>query len=80
MRVVDDYFRAGPRPQAWLGGNVTYYHRTVEQYVTTVLDAGFRLEGLSECDPQESAFGGDDDEYARRRRIPLFLLISAEVA
>jgi ubiquinone/menaquinone biosynthesis C-methylase UbiE len=78
--VVDNYFRAGPRPQSWLGGSVTFYHRTVEQYVGTVLDAGFRLVGLSECEPHESTFGGDDDEYARRSRIPLFLLIHAQVA
>jgi len=78
--VVDNYFESGPRPQSWLGGSVMFYHRTVEQYVSSVLDAGFRLVGLSECEPQESTFGGDADEYTRRRRIPLFLLIRAAVA
>lgn len=38
--------------------------------------AGFQLEALSECEPVETLFTGDPDELRRRRRIPLFLLLS----
>jgi SAM-dependent methyltransferase len=78
--VVDDYFDRGPRPQSWLGGSVTWHHRTVDDYVAAVLAAGFRLDGLSECAPLHERFEGDEAEYRRRRRIPMFLLLSARVA
>lgn len=76
--VVDDYFDAGPRPQRWMGGSVTFHHRTIEQYVTALVDAGFRLTALRECEPDRSAFDGDEAEYRRRRRIPMFLLLLAQ--
>ncbi len=75
--VVDDYFVPGPRPQQWLGGSVTFHHRTVEQYVAALGAAGLVLDALRECEPRWSAFEGDEGEYRRRRRIPLFLLLRA---
>jgi len=75
--LVDDYFSAGPRPRPWLGGAVTWHHRTVEDYVSTVLRAGLVVEAVSECAPERSRFEGDDDEFARRLRTPLFLLVAA---
>jgi len=75
--LVDEYFRPGPRPQEWLGGSVLFHHRTVEQYVRALSRAGFHLTALSECPPQWEAFDGDQQEFDRRRRIPLFLLLGA---
>jgi hypothetical protein len=76
--VVDDYFVAGPREQEWLGGRVVWHHRTIEQYVEALRRAGFRLRRLSECAPVPERFEGDAAELARRRRIPLFLLLVAQ--
>lgn len=76
--VVDDYFDDGPREVAWLGGSVVWHHRTIEQYVVAVQRAGFRLTALSECAPRLERFGDDRAELSRRRRIPLFLLLSGE--
>jgi len=76
--VVDDYFATGPRHQEWLGGRVVWHHRTVEQYVVGFQRAGFALTALSECAPRSDRFAGDDGEYARRRRIPLFLLLAGQ--
>jgi SAM-dependent methyltransferase len=76
--LVDDYFAAGPRELGWLGGRVVWQHRTVEQYVVAFQGAGFRLTGLSECPPRAERFAGDDAELGRRRRIPLFLLLSGD--
>ena len=74
--VVDDYFAAGPRELDWLGGRVVWRHRTIEQYVRAMQRAGFRLTALSECAPRVERFAGDESELARRRRIPLFLLLA----
>jgi SAM-dependent methyltransferase len=77
--VVDDYFDRGPREQAWLGGTVVWHHRTVEDYVAELDRAGFALSALRECPPRRERFA-DEAEYARRRRIPLFLLLAARVS
>ncbi len=73
--VVDDYFVAGPRDQQWLGTKTVWHHRTVEDYVTELRSAGFALVNLRECAPRRDCFD-DDNEYERRRRIPLMLLIA----
>jgi hypothetical protein len=44
--TVDQYFQAGPRRRRWLGDTVTWYHRTIEQYVTSFSTAGFTLTAL----------------------------------
>ena len=76
--VVDDYFASGPRQVIFLGAPVTKYHRTIEQHLDAVAAAGLEFRSLSECPPQPQAFGDRQDEYRRRSRIPLFLLIAAE--
>jgi SAM-dependent methyltransferase len=76
--VVDDYFNEAPRELDWLGGRVVWHHRTVEQYVATFQRAGFRLTALSECPPRPERFADDREELARRRRVPLFLLLAGE--
>ncbi len=40
--LVDNYFVPGPRRGAWMGSTVTWFHRTIEQYVAEVTRAGFR--------------------------------------
>ncbi|MET7332650.1 class I SAM-dependent methyltransferase [Nonomuraea sp. NPDC005650] len=74
--VVDDYFLQGPRERQWMGGTVTWFHRTIEDYVALLTKSGFSLTSLSECAPREDRFNGDADELARRRRVPLFLLLA----
>jgi len=73
--VVDDYFVTGPRDQQWLGSRTVWYHRTVEDYVTEMRNAGFALVNLRECAPLRERFD-DDTEFERRLRIPLVLLLS----
>lgn len=75
--VVDDYFRSGDRRRAWFGKPVHWQHRPIETYVDAVIGAGFGLTAVRECAPVEHLFAGDDAEFDRRRRVPLFLLISA---
>ena len=53
-----------------------WHHRTVGEYVTSFLGAGFTLTALSECAPRPERFAGDAAELTRRSRIPLFLLLA----
>ncbi|HJQ03103.1 MAG TPA: methyltransferase domain-containing protein [Jatrophihabitans sp.] len=75
--LVDDYFVPGPRERPWFGSMVTWYHRTVEQYVDAVLATGLEICAIRECEPVADRFDGDDAEFRRRLRVPAFLLISA---
>lgn len=75
--TVDDYFLTGSRERLWMGDTVTWFHRTIEQYLGAINGAGFNLTVLRECEPEPGRFGGDEAELARRRRVPLFLLLSA---
>lgn len=74
---VDDYFVRGRRNRSWFGSTVSWHHRTIEDHVRLLVERGFRLDVLSECEPAPSAFGDDVDELARRRRVPLMLLLAA---
>ncbi len=74
---VDDYFVSGPRSRSWFGKPVTWQHRTIEEYIRALTAAGFVVDDLRECAPVEELFQGDTNEYERRRRVPLFLLIAA---
>lgn len=75
--TVDDYFRPGPRRRRWFGSEVTWYHRTIEDYTVAVAAADLRLTALGEAAPDPDRFDGDQDEYERRARVPLFLILSA---
>ena len=77
--LVDDYFENGPRRRKWLGGEVTWYHRTIEQYVRSFANAGLTIASLAECAPLPDRLDGDASELTRRRRAPLFLLLSGRV-
>lgn len=78
--VVDDYFHTGARQRNWLGNTVTWYHRTIEDYVAALTRAQFAITTLRECAPRHDRFEGDMAEFARRRRVPLFLLLAGSRA
>jgi len=73
--IVDDYFQTGKRVEPWIGEQVEKYHRTIAEYFSTLQEAGFVINKLSEPMPQKQFFS-DEEEYNRRLRIPLFLLFS----
>ena len=74
--LVDDYFKTGERVYPWMGGEVTKYHRTVEDYFSSLQEVGFTVERLRESRPlRENSV--DAEEYERRLRIPLFIFFSA---
>ena len=77
--TVDNYFLSGKRDVTFLGRRVLKYHRTVEQHLDAVRRAGLELSRLRECPPERELFDEDSQEYERRLRIPLFLLIEARL-
>lgn len=77
--TVDDYFHTGPRMRNWLGSEVTWHHRTIEDYVNAVTEAGLTLTALRECEPDPARFDGHTEELARRQRVPLFLLLNMRI-
>jgi SAM-dependent methyltransferase len=74
--TVDNYFVTGERITQWMGGTVIKYHRTLEDYIRLLREAGLRLEDLREARPQME-HSPDPATYARRMRIPLFLILAA---
>ncbi|MBD2101379.1 class I SAM-dependent methyltransferase [Leptolyngbya sp. FACHB-261] len=74
--LVNNYFKPGARVHQWLGNQVTKYHHTLEEYFNLVADAGLELKHVRESRPKKSYFLSEE-EYERRLRIPLFLLIAA---
>lgn len=75
--IVDDYFYSGKRVEPWNGENVVKYHRTIDEYFASLQNAGFNIRSLKEATPQADNFK-NPDEFKRRMRIPLFLLLSCE--
>lgn len=77
--LVDDYFKIGNRTEKWMGKDVIKYHRTIEEYFRIINDCGFRVSTLKECTPQRKYFTSEE-EYLRRMRVPVILLMSCEKA
>ncbi|PGH13249.1 hypothetical protein AJ79_03808 [Helicocarpus griseus UAMH5409] len=72
----------GPRATDWLGvTDVRKYHRTVETYVTLLLEAGFELTRLREWVPSREMVGegGEHPEWRDERHRPYFLLVGGRV-
>lgn len=77
--TVDDSFVRGPRERPWFGSTVVWHHRTVEDYLRVLIDVGFRLDGVRECEPSPALLADDGAELERRRRVPLVLLVAASI-
>ncbi|KAJ7805920.1 type 11 methyltransferase [Mycena olivaceomarginata] len=78
MWPLDSYADEGPRVRNWLAAGVIKQHRTVEAYVSGVLEAEFVLKELREWMPSEEYVRENPTDAGERDR-PLFLLIAAEV-
>lgn len=74
---IDHYSIEGPRSTKWFVDNVIKYHRTIQTYVNTLIDQGFRLIRVLEPVPSDEFIIGraDLEQFLRR---PAFLLISVQ--
>lgn len=75
--LVDDYFIQGERKEPWIDKIVVKHHRTIETYFTALAKAGFKITALREGEPDRRLFNSEE-EYQRRRRIPVMLVFSCE--
>lgn len=73
--IVDDYFIEGERKEPWIGNIVVKYHRTIEQYFSSLTEVGFTINHLREGLPRREYFT-NESEYSRRLRIPVVLVFS----
>ncbi|MGC5904821.1 hypothetical protein VU602_12035 [Providencia stuartii] len=71
---VDCYQQQSSRNTTWFVENVIKYHRMVENYVSTLLDCGFTLEGLKEPKPLASALKERPDLERYTRYAPFLVL------
>ncbi|KAJ5808585.1 hypothetical protein N7474_009854 [Penicillium riverlandense] len=75
---LNSYCEEGLRETSWLGSErVRKYHRTIETYVTLLLESGFVVTGLKEWAPSREDVAAKK-EWERERHRPYFLLVSAE--
>lgn len=73
---VDNYFKESERTAIFLGQRVTKYHRTLDTYITGLLNSGFSITGLAEPVPEERLLAEDPDWKEELRR-PMMLIISS---
>ncbi|WP_242612498.1 methyltransferase domain-containing protein [Corticibacter populi] len=71
---LDDYQRQGRRSTAWFVDGVVKFHRTVEHYVNTLIERGFRLEHLGEPRPLPACLAERPALQETMRRPPVLLL------
>ncbi len=74
---LDRYRDEGERRTRWFVDGVVKYHRTIETYVNTLLDAGLVLARLEEPEADPAALA-DHPEWHDERRRPPFLLLAAD--
>lgn len=74
---VDGYRDEGMRSTRWFVDNVIKYHRTIETYVNTLIDARFRIKRLTEPEAPDE-FVKENPALLLQRRRPPFLLLSVE--
>lgn len=73
---VDRYFFEGERNAVFLGESVIKYHKTLTNYMKSLLKAGFEIIDVAESEPSKEmleSVPGMSDELRR----PMFLLVSA---
>jgi len=75
---LDRYLDPGRRVTDWLAPGVVKYHRTVGDYVSAFLRAGFTLTALEEWGPTDEQLA-EHPEWAGERERPMFMLLSGAV-
>lgn len=71
--IVDNYFDSGERINEWIGKKVVKYHKTLEEYWQIIRKIDLEIVELRESKPQKLNFESEE-EFQRRKRIPLFLI------
>ena len=75
--LMDDYFNNAPHTRMWFGAATHSYTRTLEEYINTIISAGFRIDNIYEPKPECDGKNEHEDLYDLLLRIPNFLAIKA---
>lgn len=74
---VDNYFFEGPREATFLGEKMTKYHRTLTNYLKTLLKYGFNIVDINEPKVTPELLKKHPD-WKNELRRPMMLLISVK--
>ncbi|PKX95964.1 class I SAM-dependent methyltransferase [Aspergillus novofumigatus IBT 16806] len=75
---LESYGSEGPRTVDFLGHPLHVYHRTMETYVSLLLENGFTLVDFKECIPPAGALPEAHPDYGKEGHRPLYLILAAE--
>jgi len=75
---VDDYKKETLRVSRWFVDDVIKYHRTVETYINTLIDAGFSIQRLLEPGPSPDAVAERPGLSDHLRRPPVLVLAAVK--
>jgi SAM-dependent methyltransferase len=75
---LDSYGNEGLRVTNWLAEGVRKYHRTMDTYISALLNTGFILTSFKEWMPSEEDLE-EHPEWQRERDRPMFLLIAVQM-
>ncbi|QQE11418.1 methyltransferase domain-containing protein [Planctomycetota bacterium] len=74
---VDHYFEEGLRQIHWFVDDVHKYHRTIENYISTLLGAGFDMKHFIEPRPSEEIVERMP-RHAQHRRRPIYIILDVQ--
>lgn len=75
---VDHYYDESWRTSTFLGESVMKYHRTMSQYINTLITAGFTIDALTEVIPPQEWLQEAEENLNELRR-PMMLIIKAHI-
>lgn len=75
---IDDYFNKSEHTREWYGLKTTSYARTLQDYINSVIQAGFTIKAISEPCPIPSGQAENPSLYALLTRVPNFIFIYSE--
>ncbi|GIJ90055.1 hypothetical protein Asppvi_009004 [Aspergillus pseudoviridinutans] len=74
---LENYGSEGPRTVDFLGYPIHVYHRTMETYISLLLENGFMLVDFKECIPAPGVLGERHPDYGKEGHRPLYLVLAA---
>ncbi len=73
-RIIDRYFDTGRFIiYNWFSSPISSYHRTLSDYINTLIEAGFEIRKVVEPQPKLEGFE-NIPEFDSEKRIPIFLI------
>ncbi|MBO5416374.1 MAG: methyltransferase domain-containing protein [Clostridia bacterium] len=76
--LINDYLNKSEHTREWYGLKTTSYARTLQDYINTVIQAGFTIKSISEPSPIPEGQAENPSLYELLTRIPNFIFIYSE--